>query len=292
MGRIIQVSDVHFGCEIPEAVTAVHDLLHEVRPDLTLITGDITQVGARSEFLDAARWIDSLPTPVFVTVGNHDVPYWDVMARVFNPWGAFEDAVGHPAHDHQFSARFTDTALMVRGITTARGWQARLNWSKGVIDLDQTSRAAEALSRAPVGALRIVAVHHPLIEMEGAPVTGDVKRGRRAAQLFADAGVDLVLSGHVHVPFALPIQLGDHKSYAVGCGTLSHRLRGVPPSINRIEWDDRSITVTVLAFDGTAFVEDKVWTLARRQDTRHAETAPRPEAVAADMQQMADSEAR
>ncbi|MBO9501869.1 metallophosphoesterase [Brevundimonas sp. A19_0] len=292
MGRIIQVSDVHFGCEIPEAVTAVHDLLHDVRPDLTLITGDITQVGARSEFLDAARWIDSLPTPVFVTVGNHDVPYWDVMARVFNPWGAFEDAVGHPAHDHQFSARFTDTALMVRGITTARGWQARLNWSKGVIDLDQTSRAAEALSRAPVGALRIVAVHHPLIEMEGAPVTGDVKRGRRAAQLFADAGVDLVLSGHVHVPFALPIQLGDHKSYAVGCGTLSRRLRGVPPSINRIEWDDRSITVTVLAFDGTAFVEDKVWTLARRQDTRHAETAPRPEAVAADMQQMADSEAR
>ena len=292
MGRIIQVSDVHFGCEIPEAVTAVHDLLHEVQPDLTLITGDITQVGARSEFLDAARWIDSLPTPVFVTVGNHDVPYWDVMARVFNPWGAFEDAVGHPAHDHQFSARFTDTALMVRGITTARGWQARLNWSKGVIDLDQTSRAAEALSRAPVGALRIVAVHHPLIEMEGAPVTGDVKRGRRAAQLFADAGVDLVLSGHVHVPFALPIQLGDHKSYAVGCGTLSRRLRGVPPSINRIEWDDRSITVTVLAFDGTAFVEDKVWTLARRQDTRHAETAPRPEAVAADMQQMADSEAR
>ncbi len=292
MGRIIQVSDVHFGCEIPEAVTAVHDLLHDVRPDLTLITGDITQVGARSEFLDAARWIDSLPTPVFVTVGNHDVPYWDVLARVFNPWGAFEDAVGHPAHDHQFSARFTDTALMVRGITTARGWQARLNWSKGVIDLDQTSRAAEALSRAPVGALRIVAVHHPLIEMEGAPVTGDVKRGRRAAQLFADAGVDLVLSGHVHVPFALPIQLGDHKSYAVGCGTLSRRLRGVPPSINRIEWDDRSITVTVLAFDGTAFVEDKVWTLARRQDTRHAETAPRPEAVAADMQQMADSEAR
>ena len=161
MGRILQISDIHFGCEIPEAVAAAHDLLHDMRPDLTLITGDITQIGARAEFLAAARWIDSLPTPVFVTVGNHDVPYWDVMARVFNPWGAFEDAVGHPAHDHQFSARFADTALMVRGITTARGWQARLNWSKGVIDLDQTARAADALSRAPAGALRIVAVHHP-----------------------------------------------------------------------------------------------------------------------------------
>ena len=33
----------------------------------------------------------------------------------------------------------------MRGVTTARGWQARLNWSKGVIDLDQTRRAADAL---------------------------------------------------------------------------------------------------------------------------------------------------
>jgi 3',5'-cyclic AMP phosphodiesterase CpdA len=290
MGRIIQISDIHFGCEIPEAVAAAHDLLHDIRPDLTLITGDITQVGARAEFVAAGRWIDSLPTPVFVTVGNHDVPYWDVVARVFHPWTAFEAAVGHPAHDHQFSARLSDTALMVRGITTARGWQARLNWSKGVIDLDQTARAADALARAPAGALRIVAVHHPLIEMEGAPVTGDVKRGRRAAELFADAGVDLVLSGHVHVPFALPIQLGDHRSYAVGCGTLSHRLRGVPPSINRIEWDDETITVTVLAFDGQAFVEDTTWTLSRRQDTRNAETAPRPEAVAEEMRQLAEDD--
>ena len=73
------------------------------------------------------------------------------------------------------------------------------------IDLDQTRTAAEALRQAPVGALRVLACHHPLVEMIGAPMTGDVKRGEAAALIFVEAGVDLIMTGHVHVPFALPI---------------------------------------------------------------------------------------
>ena len=154
---------------------------------------------------------------------------------------------------------------MVRGVTTARGWQARFNWSKGVIDLDQTRRAAEALRVAPGGALRILACHHPLVEMIGTPMTGDVIRGEAAAHIFAEAGVDLITTGHTHQPFALPLQAGDQCSYAVGCGTLSHRERGAPPSFNRIDWDDETITVTAMAWEKHAFVDSRVWTLPRRR---------------------------
>ena len=260
MGVVLQFSDVHFGCEHKRAVAAAADYARAASPDLTLITGDITQKGYPAEFAAAGDWIRGLPQPVFVTVGNHDVPYWDVMARLFWPWRAFEQATGHPAHDHQF--RSDD--LMVRGVTTARGWQARLNWSKGVIDLDQTRRAADALNQAPDGALRILACHHPLIEMIGAPMTGEVKRGERAARIFAEAGVDLIVTGHVHVPFALPIGVGDNFSYAVGCGTLSHRERGAPPSFNRIEWDSQTVTVSAVAWDGEAFADHQTWRLPRR----------------------------
>lgn len=261
MGRILQFSDVHFGCEHRHAVAAALDYAHSAGADLTLVTGDITQKGLPAEFAAAGEWLKAMPRPVFVTVGNHDVPYWDVMARLFWPWRAFEQATGHPAHDHEF--RHPD--LMVRGVTTARGWQARLNWSKGVIDLDQTRRAAEALRQAPDGALRILACHHPLIEMIGAPMTGEVKRGAEAAQIFADAGVDLIATGHVHVPFALPIGMGDQCSYAIGCGTLSHRERGAPPSFNRIEWDAEAVVVTVVAWDGRTFADQQVWRLPRRR---------------------------
>ena len=274
MGSILQFSDIHFGIECKPAVAAALDYAHAFKADLNLITGDITQSGKRSEFEAAARWLDALPRPVFVSVGNHDVPYWDVMARVFWPWKAFETSTGHPAHDHEF----TSPGLMVRGVTTARGWQARLNWSKGVIDLEQTRRAAEALRQTTPDTLRILACHHPLVEMIDTPMTGAVKRGDRAARIFAEAGVDLITTGHVHVPFALPIDMSDRRCYAIGCGTLSLRERdNYPPSFNRIEWDAHTLVVTVVKWDGNGFVDGEQWTLKRRQDTRSPLTAPDPD---------------
>ena len=219
MGRVLQFSDVHFGREHRRACAAALEFAHATPADLVLVTGDVTQQGLPDEFAAAGDWIRRMPEPTFVIVGNHDVPYWSLPARLFHPWRAFEQAIGHPAHDHEFLS----PALMVRGVVTARGWQARPNWSKGVIDLAQTRKAAEALRQAPAGALRILACHHPLVEMIGTPMTGDVKRGDAAALIFAEAGVDLITTGHVHVPFALPVNLGDKCSYAVGCGTLSAR---------------------------------------------------------------------
>jgi 3',5'-cyclic AMP phosphodiesterase CpdA len=277
VGRILQFSDIHFGCEHKHACAAALAYAHATPADLILITGDITQQGFPDEFAAAGDWIRRMPDPHFVIVGNHDVPYWSLTARLFHPWRAFEQATGHPAHDHQFLS----PDLMVRGVVTARGWQARPNWSKGVIDLDQTRKAAEALRQAPVGALRVLACHHPLIEMIGAPMTGEVKRGDAAALIFAEAGVDIITTGHVHVPFALPISLGDQCSYAVGCGTLSHRERGAPPSFNQIDWDAHEITVTAMAWDGEAYVENQTWRLPRRQDTRRTATAPDPNAAGA-----------
>ena len=102
MGRVLQFSDVHFGCEHQHAVAAALDYAHATPHDLVLITGDITQRGLPAEFAAAGAWVRAMPQPVFVTVGNHDVPYWDVMARLFWPWRAFERATGHPAHDHEF----------------------------------------------------------------------------------------------------------------------------------------------------------------------------------------------
>ena len=78
-------------------------------------------------------------------------------------------------------------------------------------------------------------------------------------------GADLIATGHVHVPFALPIGMGDQCSYAIGCGTLSHRERGAPPSFNRIEWDAEAVVVTVVAWDGRTFADQQVWRLPRRR---------------------------
>ncbi|MBX7248512.1 MAG: metallophosphoesterase [Caulobacteraceae bacterium] len=260
MGRLFHFSDIHFGIEHKGAVAAALEHAHTNPRDLVLITGDITQQGFRREFAAAAEWIRAMPEPVFVTTGNHDVSYWDPIARIFHPWKRFEAFIGHPAVDHQFEA----PGLSVRGVNTARGWQMRLNWSKGVIDLEQTRRAAMALANAPEGNLKILACHHPLVEMIGGPMSGEVIRGEAAARIFTDCGVDLIMTGHVHVPFALPITMGDKCSYGVGAGTLSMRERGAPPGFNCVEWDASQVRVTALGWTGSGFQPQRTWNLERR----------------------------
>ncbi len=261
MGSLLHFSDVHFGCENVEAVAAALDYAHATKPNLVLISGDVTQIGATREFEAAAKWIGAMPEPVFVIPGNHDTPYWDLIARMAYPWKRFEDIIKHPSSDHEFD---TDE-VAVRGINTARAAQLRLNWSKGAIDLDQVRKAARALKAAPARALKIIACHHPLIEMDNTPMTGGVKYGCDAAEIFADAGVDLVLTGHVHVPFALEIPVADHRSHGVGAGTLSLRERGVSASFNHIDWDDMDIRVAAKNWTGSAFETGPNWRYKRRQ---------------------------
>jgi hypothetical protein len=67
---------------------------------------------------------------------------------------------------------------------------------------------------------QVFARHHPLVEIEGAPVVGGVRRGARAATLLSQAGVEPALT---ECPCALcrASQPGSPGCYAIGAGTLS-----------------------------------------------------------------------
>jgi predicted phosphodiesterase len=112
--------------------------------------------------------------------------------------------------------------------------------------------------------LRVVACHHPLTEMIGGPMTARVWGGEEAARDFAEAGVDLVLSGHIHAPFAWPYPFGDRRTYAVGAGTLSMRERGTPAGFNVIEVDEATMRIAALAWTGSHYEPYRTWSLDRR----------------------------
>jgi 3',5'-cyclic AMP phosphodiesterase CpdA len=201
----------------------------------------------------------SIPRPQLITPGNHDAPYLAWYERFFCPFRRYERAIGP-----HWSQTFTAPGLAVRGVNTARGVQPRINWSKGQISRQQASEAAGWFAGAPAGAFRVLVCHHPLMEMIGGPMTAKVWGGEAAAAVLAEAGVDLVLSGHIHAPFALPYPFGDGRTYAAGAGTLSVRERGVPPSFNVIEVDSGEVRVMARAWTGSAFETARTWALDRR----------------------------
>lgn len=259
MIRIVQFTDVHFGAENPEAVAAAREFAHDASPTAVLVTGDITQRGLETEFAAAAAWLRSLPEPWLCCPGNHDTAYYNVFWRMFGPWRRFDAAIGP-----QWKEGLRAPGLAVEAINTARGIQLRSNWSKGKIDLDHARGAVDGFKNAAPGDLKVVALHHPLLEVIGEPITSEVREGEQAVELFADARVDLVLSGHLHVPFATPLPFGDGRTFTVGGGTLSIRERGEPAGFNDIEADDDEIRVRAMGWRRGGFEVVRSWALPRR----------------------------
>jgi len=237
---LFHVSDLHFGAEDKAALAWFADAVAHEKPDAVICTGDITQRGTVAEFAAAERWLAGLGVPVSVEPGNHDMPYYSEMTeRLRRPYARFEAfrANVYSRAVHREIDLPGVTLVPLRTITPA---QWRLNWSKGYVARRALADALAALHG--VSGLRLVACHHPLV---GAKMLGSgmTRGGKAALAALAAAGVDAVLTGHVHDPFDITREAGGHPIRMIGAGTLSARLRRTAPSYNRLEWSDAGLTV-------------------------------------------------
>ena len=228
--RLFHVSDVHFGAENRAALDEVARAVADEKPDALICTGDITQRARHREYAAAQEWFSSLGVPVLLDPGNHDMPYYNLWERFTAPYARFyrlRDRLGG-----EFSSR---DVVLVPLKTTVRA-QTRFPWSDGVVTRSALRKTMEALHGfAEDARTLIVTAHHPLL---GPAHTGrnPTIGGDKAFAALAGAGVDAVLSGHVHNPFDEKRTAHGATMRMIGAGTLSTRLRhGAPPSWRVLE---------------------------------------------------------
>ncbi|HEY0956323.1 MAG TPA: metallophosphoesterase [Roseateles sp.] len=232
MTRVLQVSDTHFGTQRAVAVAALQQLCGMLRPDLLLVTGDITQRARASEFAAARAFFDALDVPARLIVpGNHDIPLFDLFARTFAPHGRHVRAFGDA-----LEGEFERDDLLLVALNTTRRWRH----VQGQVSAAQIARVEARMAAARPGQLRLVAVHQPVAALLDEDV-GNLLRGHEQAVLrWAAAGVDAVVGGHIHLPYVLPLRQRwpdlPRAMWAVQAGTaLSRRLRGgIDNSVNLI----------------------------------------------------------
>lgn len=235
--RLFHVSDLHFGQENRVAIEWFAREVEECKPDHIICTGDLTMRGNGHEFAAAKQWLTSLAAPVSLEIGNHDVPYyWYLAARIMHPYRRFRRL------NREIGVRPDLPGLGLTGLRTVAAFQLRLNLSKGHVakaDLDTALASVASQADKP---LRIVACHHPLVDGH-TQSKGSTRNGRAALTALAAAGADIVLSGHVHDPFDMALELGGKPVRLIGAGTLSQRLRGCAPSYNQLMIDGTTVTV-------------------------------------------------
>ena len=239
---LFHLSDIHFGLEDNKALDWVKQEIAERRPAAVAITGDLTMRARHREFAAACRWIQSLEVPVTVEVGNHDMPYFNLIERFFAPYRRFNAIQGLIEREIDLPG------LAIVPLKTAVRAQPRLNWSKGWVSGPALDRCLAAIDALPAGTQAIVAAHHPLREV-GTRGTALTAKGNKALRALATRPVLAVLSGHVHDPFDIMEETINGPVRMIGAGTLSQRIRSTPPSFNELSWDGATLRVRARNLD-------------------------------------------
>ncbi|PQA89366.1 metallophosphoesterase family protein [Hyphococcus luteus] len=250
MVKLAHISDLHFGRANAAALTALTQALNEAKPDLTVITGDLTQSGRRREFAEAAAFLGTLKSRFLAVPGNHDAPVYNLGLRFFKPWARYETHIGAASIQ-----RVNLGPVSVVGVNSARRAQPRLNWSYGRLSKSAV-KAASAMAQEEKDAGRMVflALHHPVTLGPGKAGSRIVSNGDYALREFAENGVSAILTGHVHVASAEPIAATGNRILSIQAGTaMSTRERGEQPSFGIVEAEKNKIRLVTRQFSGGAF---------------------------------------
>lgn len=222
--KIAHVSDLHLTS--PNFVGGwganLISLLEEIKPDMLLITGDLTNEGYAHEYDIAEQFLRKIKIKHKIIIpGNHD-------AR----------NSGYKIFEELFSTRFPffkQKNLAILGLDSTEP-----DIDDGRIGREHYQSIREKLSDKKL--LRIMALHHHIIPIPG---TG------RERNILVDAGdvlklcmdlkLDFVLSGHKHLPWIWHME----NTYFITTGTAtSRRLKGRSyPSFNVLKIEKQGYSI-------------------------------------------------
>jgi Icc protein len=188
---LAQISDLHIDgtARATERVTRVMNHLRALpRPvDAVLVTGDITDHGAASEYEQAARLL-AAPFPVLTCPGNHDA------RAAYRTALLGDDADSGPVN----RVHHVEGAAILMCDSTIPGR------SDGMLDTETLTWITATLDALPAGTPALLVCHHPPAAVYHPMIDGMLlQRTNELAALLAEhPAVVALLTGHAHTAAA------------------------------------------------------------------------------------------
>lgn len=223
---IAHISDLHLGSQyfVSNLLDRALVEVNELKPDVVVITGDLTAMGYRQEFREAREYVDRLACPkILVIPGNHD-----------------SRNVGYAHFERLFASR--EMVIRDKGVTVMGVDSTEPDLDYGRIGRHRYSQIREVFKEHPDD-LKIFALHHHLLPIPGTGRERNiVNDAGDVLEVLVECGVNLVLSGHKHVPYAWRLE----NMFIVNAGTVATlRLRGdTKPCYNVIRIEGNRVQVT------------------------------------------------
>ena len=234
MTTLLQISDMHFGTEQAPVMQALLALASEKKPNVLVVSGDITQRATPAQFSRARAFCDRFGIAHMLSLpGNHDIPLYNLFARLVRPYAAYQQAFGAVLEPELITA-----SLCLITVNTTRWWRHK----NGEVSQAQIARVCAQLSRATPQQLRVVVVHQPVHVLRPQDEHDRLRGWQPAVTAWAAAGADIVMGGHIHLPYVRELSQTvsglRRRLWCVQAGTaVSSRIRReAPNSVNLLEF--------------------------------------------------------
>ena len=260
MTRIAHISDTHFGTEdAPVCASLKNELLREA-PDLVVLTGDITQRARPEQFRAARAFLDNLaPIPLLALPGNHDLPLFDLFTRILQPYRYYQRYICST-----LAPVWQGPEVAVLAVNSTRVLRHEL----GALPNKMVREVRQHLRMLPQP-FKVVALHHPLAVIEHDDRRNRVRGADEALNTWIEAGADLFLGGHIHLPYCIPVGSESRQAIVLQAGTAvsTRRRNGYPNSFHLVRFESkagRRMVIEQRDYDAHAgvFVRGHVWEAA------------------------------
>ena len=253
--QLVHVADLHFGgvADIRQ-IEALEAMLPDLRPDVVVIGGDVSQRARYGEFQRTRAFVRvaAQTAPVITIPGNHDVQWW------WRPFVPFSKDALYRKYRSYFGDDLTPTLTIPGGAVIASALTSHgVAWGslttsvrdiavKGHLPKSEFLRVQRLFSEAPAGIPRVLVMHHNVLRGEISHRMG-LSRWRQAQRRIVESGADVVLCGHDHQEGA-DVLAG--KVVVSTTGTLSTRSRGGRPScFNFVTIEPTAVHITFFRWE-------------------------------------------
>ena len=211
------LTEQYFVKESSAIVKSVFERIGEDKDtDIVIIPGDLTKNGEKESHKSFIKELHSLKESgkkIFVITAGHDcnesayvlkgdgrVPVegtdFDDLCEMYRDFG-YGDALAIDAPTHSYMAQITEGTRMLAICCDSKGQP------KGAMDERHMAWAKEQLDKAKEDNCSVFAIcHYPVIPSVPAfELVGDakIKEWKKVASFLADNGVELILTGHMHI---------------------------------------------------------------------------------------------
>lgn len=217
--KIAHISDIHASKSyfLTDVADKVVDWVNDIKPEILIISGDLTMDAFEPEFKQAKEFIDRIKAKEKIIVpGNHD--------KRNLGYKGFEEIFGPRSSVHRCG-----------GITIVGIDSAQPDEGEGYVGINEYKWIEDSFETYD---FKVAVLHHHLLPV---PKTGKERNVLIDAgdmlELFVRRGVDLVLCGHKHISWWW--SLNDLIVLNAGTATSNRVNWGIPQSFNLIEVTER-----------------------------------------------------